>query len=212
MGQKVNPLLYRLGVTAVWKSKWYGKNEKYKEYLKEDHRIRKFVREKLAKAAVSDILVERSVNKISVIIFAARPGVIIGRAGSGIEEIKKQLKTLVSARSELRLEIQEVKHPDANAIIVGQNIAEQIQKRTPFRRTLKQAIERVMQNKEVKGVKIMVSGRLDGNEIARREWLAKGKIPLQTLRSNIDFARVNAYTTYGVVGIKIWIYKGEVVL
>jgi len=211
MGQKVNPLSYRMGVTATWKSKWYGKNEKYKEYLQEDHKIREFVREKLAKAAIADIIIERSVNKVSVIIFAGRPGIIIGRAGSGIEEIKKQLKTLLKAKTELRLEIQEVKHPEANAILVGQNIAEQIEKRTAYRRALKQAIEKVMQSKEVKGVKIMLSGRLDGNEIARREWLAKGKIPLQTLRSNIDFARVNAYTTYGVIGIKIWIYKGEVV-
>lgn len=211
MGQKVNPLSYRMGVTATWKSKWYGKNAKYKEYLQEDHAIREFVREKLAKAAIADVIIERSVNKVSVIIYAGRPGIIIGRAGSGIEEIKKQLKTLLKSKTELRLEIQEVKHPEINAVLVGQTIAEQIEKRTAYRRALKQAIERVMQNKEVKGVKIMFSGRLDGNEIARREWLAKGKIPLQTLRSNIDFARVNAYTTYGVIGIKIWIYKGEVI-
>lgn len=210
MGQKVNPLSYRLGITINWKSRWYGKKKNYKEYLKEDFAIRKFVKDKLAKAAVADVVIERSLNVISVIILAGRPGVIIGRAGSGIEEFKKQLKSLLKTKSELKIEIQEAKHSEANATIVGQMIAEQIEKRTPFRRVIKQAIEKVMQNKEVKGVKVMVSGRLDGNEIARREWLAKGKIPLQTLRSNIDFARVNAYTTFGVIGIKVWIYKGEV--
>ncbi|MBU2264567.1 30S ribosomal protein S3, partial [Patescibacteria group bacterium] len=173
---------------------------------------------KLTKAGVDKIEIERSANFLSVIIVAARPGLIIGRGGSGVEDLKKEIKSLLArklkkaVKMDLRLTIEEVKDAEIRASIVAQGIAEQIEKRLPFRRVLKQTIERVAQSRDVQGVKIMMGGRLDGNEIARHEWLRKGRIPLQTLRADIDYAQVTAFTTYGTVGIKVWIYKKEEVV
>ena len=214
MGHKVHPFSFRLGVISDWKSRWCN-SKNYKKYLKQDVELRRFLEKKLAKAAVEDIIIERSANLITVNIFSGRPGVIIGRGGTGADELKEKIKDRINRGSnddnlEVKVNIREVRYPEANAKLVGQSIAEQIEKRTPFRRTLKKAIERVMQNKEVKGVKVSIAGRLDGAEMSRREWLSEGKIPLQTLRSNVDFSQVNAYTTYGVIGIKVWVYKGEV--
>ena len=214
MGHKVHPFCFRLGVINDWKSRWCN-SKNYKKYLKQDIELRRFLEKKLIKAAVEDIIIERSTNLMTVNIFSGRPGVIIGRGGTGADELREKIKEKINRDSaddvlEVRVNIKEVKHPDTSAKLVGQSIAEQIEKRTPFRRTLKKAIERVMQNREVKGVKVSISGRLDGAEMSRREWLSEGKIPLQTLRSNVDFAQVVASTTYGVIGIKVWIYKGEV--
>ena len=214
MGHKVHPFCFRLGVINDWKSRWCN-SKNYKKYLKQDIELRRFLEKKLAKAAVEDIIIERSTNLITVNIFSGRPGVIIGRGGTGADELKDKIKEKINRDSaddvlEVRVNIKEVKNPDASAKLTGQSIAEQIEKRTPFRRVLKKAIEKVMQNREVKGVKVSISGRLNGAEMSRREWLSEGKIPLQTLRSNVDFAQVVANTTYGVIGIKVWIYKGEI--
>jgi len=214
MGQKVHPVAFRLGLTQNWKSRWFSK-KKYQEFLREDYLIRTFLAEKVMKAGLDKIEIERSVNSVNVIIFVARPGLIIGRGGAGIEELKAGIKSLLHRKmklplkTELRLAVEELKGSETRAAIIGQGIAEQIEKRIPFRRTMKQAIERVSGSKDVQGVKIMIKGRLDGNEIARQEWLRKGRIPLQTLRANVDYASITAYTTYGTIGIKVWVYKKE---
>jgi small subunit ribosomal protein S3 len=186
--------------------------------LKEDVKIRDFLFQKLNKMGVGKIEIERASNSVKIVIHTARPGLIIGRGGTGIEQLREQLKRHLSKGShllkkknqELRLEVEEIKQSESHATIIAQSIADQLEKRLPYRRVLKQALQRTTQNKEVLGVKIMIKGRLDGAEIARKEWLAKGRIPLQTLRANIDFGISTAHTTYGTVGVKVWIYKGEV--
>lgn len=214
MGQKVNPTAFRLGITQNWKSRWMTKT-KYQEFLKEDFFIRNFLTKKLAKAGVDKIEIERSANSTNVIINAARPGLIIGRGGSGIEDLKKELKqyvfrkTKTVLKNDLRLSVEEVKGAESRAAVIAQNMVEQIEKRIQYRRVMRQALERLLQNKDVQGAKVMLGGRLDGNEIARHEKLYKGKIPLQTLRANIDYAQATAYTTYGTVGIKVWVYKKD---
>ncbi len=214
MGQKVNPVAFRLGGTQNWKSHWFT-TKQFQELLKEDYLIRNFLTAKLVKAGVDRIEIERSANFVEVIIQAARPGLIIGRGGSGIEDLKKEVKSMLfrklkkPLKMDLRLAVEEVKDAEIRAAVIAQGIAEQIEKRIPFRRVLRQTIERVAQSRDVRGVKIMMGGRLDGNEIARREWLKKGSIPLQTMRADIDFAQVTAFTTYGTIGIKVWVYKKE---
>jgi len=215
MGQKVNPVVFRIGHTEDWKSRWYSKR-KYQNFLKQDIKLRVLLMEKLKNAGVDRIEIERSANSMNIIIKTSRPGIIIGRGGGGVEQIREEAKKLIAkeallgaGKTEIRVEIEEVKSPDSHAPVVAQNIAEQIERRIPYRRVLKQTMEKIMQSKEVEGAKIMMKGRLDGAEIARREWLAKGKIPLQTLRAKIDYATATAYTTYGTVGIKVWIYTGE---
>lgn len=214
MGQKVNPVAFRLGGVQNWKSRWFT-TKRYQEFLKEDYLIRNFLLAKLIKAGVDRIDIERSANFLEVIIQAARPGLIIGRGGSGIEDLKKAIKSLLHRKLgkplkiDLKLSIEELKNAEIKAAPVAQGIAEQIEKRLPFRRVMKQAVERISQSRDVLGVKVMIGGRLDGNEIARREWLRKGRIPLQTLRADIDFAQTTAFTTYGTIGIKVWIYRKE---
>ena len=204
MGQKVHPIVFRLGGTQTWRSRWFDRKN-YQKFLAQDVTLRGFLMNRLKPAGIDKIEIERQVNNINVIIYAARPGMIVGRGGAGVEDLKKTVKALlakkfkISGEIDLRLSVEEVKNPD-----------DQIEKRLPFRRTMKQALERVLQSKGVEGVKIMIKGRLDGNEIARKEWSAKGRIPLQTLRADIDYASATAYTTYGTVGIKVWIYKGEI--
>jgi len=214
MGQKVNPVSFRLGGTQNWKSRWFT-TKQFQEFLKEDFLIRDFLTKKLAKAGVDRVEIERSANSLEVVVQAARPGLIIGRGGSGIEDLRKEVNSLLSrklkkpAKNNLRLSVEEVKNAEIRASVVAQNIVEQIEKRMPFRRVLRQSIERVAQSRDVQGAKIMMSGRLDGNEIARREWLRKGSIPLQTIRADIDYAQATAFTTYGTIGIKVWVYKKE---
>lgn len=207
MGQKVNPKAFRLGGLVTWNSQWFSKKN-YRRFLQQDVELRDYILKELKEAAVEKVIIERSPNLINIIIHTARPGIIIGRGGEGIELLKRTLKNKL--KQDIRLEIQEIRNPDASAKLVAQNVAEQLSRRIPFRRVLKQTIDRVSQNKEVEGIKIAVAGRLDGSEMSRREWLSKGKIPLHTLRADIDFGKAEAQTTYGVIGIKVWIYKGEV--
>lgn len=219
MGQKINPHSYRLGVIENWKSRWMPKKS-FKEFLMEDEVIRNTIMKKIGSAGVSRIHIERTANSCRVHIKAAKPGLIIGRGGSGIELLGKAIESaLVKLRTKeklparktvLNLNVEELKRTEVAAGNIAQNIAWDLENRLPFRRTIKKAIENNMQNREVKGIKVRVSGRLDGSEIARREWLAKGKLPLQTLRADIDYGEATAHTTYGTIGVKVWVYKGEV--
>ena len=212
MGHKVNPKSFRIKETADWLSKgFYGK--KIPKYLAEDFKIREFLNKKLKSFGVEKIETERVANKTNIIISTARPGLIIGRGGEGVEIIKREVISLVQIspkdKREIRIEIREIKNPWESAGLVGQWIAQQIEKRMPFRRVLKQAIAKVIVNKGVQGVRVEVAGRLDGAEIARTEWLRQGRLPRNTIRADIDFSRFEAHCTYGRVGIKVWIYKGE---
>ncbi len=210
MGQKVNPKAFRLGQTQTWASKWFAKKD-YAEFLKEDILVRKFLKKKLKDAGIDKISIERSPTEITIIIEAARPGIIIGRGGSGIEEIKKDIlgKFLKSVKQNVKINIQEVDNPNLSAANIVYHISQDIEKRMPFRRVMKQSIDKVMKA-GAEGVKVILAGRLNGVEIARTETLFQGKIPLHTLRANIDYSRGVANTTYGTIGIKVWIYKGDV--
>jgi small subunit ribosomal protein S3 len=211
MAHKVHPKIYRIKDITNWNSRGFYK--KFPAFLEEDFKIREFLKKRLKEAGLSNIEIERSLGKINIIINTARPGLIIGRAGSGVEELKKEIEKIIpfsnKEKKEIKIEIREIKNPWSSASLVGQWIAGQIEKRIRFRRVLKQALEKIMTSKEVKGARIEVSGRLDGAEIARREWLKRGRLPRQTLRADIDYSENRAYCTYGVVGIKVWIYKGE---
>lgn len=211
MARKVTPISFRLGITKPWKSKWFSKPTKnYKQFLVQDIKIRDFILKKLRHAAIEKVEIGRSPEAVTIDIFTSRPGIIIGRGGEGVEKLKSEIERMLPPKIKVNINIQEVKTPEASAKIVAFLTAEQLEKRISYRRVMKQALDRAMQALGVKGVKIMFSGRLDGAEIARSEWLSKGKLPLHTLRAEIDFAREEAHTTYGVVGIKVWIYKGEV--
>ena len=211
MAHKVHPKAYRLKELSSWNSRWFEK-KKFHRYLEEDFKIRDFLDKKIGKLGIEKIEIERFAGKITIIISTARPGLIIGRGGEGVEQLKKLLEKKVlkkEAKRELKIEIKEVKDPWSSAVLAGQWIAQQIEKRVPHRRVLKQAIEKIMSVKDNKGVRVEMAGRLEGSEIARREWLQRGKLPRQTIRADIDYAQSNAYCTYGVIGIKVWIYKGE---
>ena len=211
MGNKVHPTGIRLGITTNWQSRWFGSKKTYREQLRKDIEIRGFIVTKWKAAAIASVEIERRANAVRLIIHTARPGVLIGRGGTGIEDLTRATKKRFFAgqKVDLKVDVQEVKSPEANAMLVGQQVAEQLEKRTPFRRVLKSMLDQVEANKTVQGVKIEICGRLGGAEMARREWLSRGKIPLHTLRADIDFACAEARTTYGVIGIKTWIYKGE---
>jgi len=212
MGHKVNPVGLRLGITQDWKSKWFSKRD-YNKNLKQDIEIRLEVMKKWKAAFIGEVEIERSQAAVKIIIKTARPGVLIGRGGSGVEDIKHYIQNTFfksDRKGDLRIEIQEIKNFEENAMIVAQNVAEQLEKRIPFRRAMKMMLEQAMKNSTIKGVKIEMSGRLGGAEMSRREWLSKGTLPLHTLRANIDFARATAFTTYGAIGVKAWLYKGEV--
>ena len=208
MGQKVNPHGIRVGVIKGWNTQWYADKKNFSVFLKEDYVIRQFIKEKYYAAAISKITIERAANRISVTIHTARPGVLIGKAGSEIEVIKKDLSKIATGK-QIGINIIEVKKPDCDAQLVAESIAAQLEKRASFRRCMKQAISRAMRL-GAKGVKAMVSGRLDGAEIARTEQYHEGSIPLQTLRADIDYGVATARTTFGAIGIKVWVYKGEV--
>lgn len=208
MGQKVNPHGIRVGVIKGWDTQWYADKKNFSLFLKEDYEIRKFVKEKYYTAAISRITIERAANRIAVTIHTARPGVLIGKQGSEIEVIKKDLSKIAPGK-QIGINIIEVKKPDCDAQLVAESIAAQLEKRASFRRCMKQAISRAMRL-GAKGVKAMVSGRLDGAEIARSEHYHEGSIPLQTLRADIDYGFAVARTTFGAIGVKVWIYKGEV--
>ncbi len=212
MGHKINPINLRMGITQDWRSKWFSKKE-YQKNLKQDIELRLDVMKKWKAAFIAEVEIERSPAAIKIIIKTARPGVLIGRGGSGVEDIKRYIQDTFFKRSRsvnLRIEIQEIKNFEESAMILAQNVAEQLEKRTPFRRVMKMTLEQAMKNSLIKGVKIEMSGRLGGAEMSRREWLSKGTLPLHTLRANIDFAKATARTTYGAIGVKAWLYKGEV--
>lgn len=214
MSHKVHPVMYRIPFSADWSSRWF-QLKKTKQFLEEDMYIREFLRKAFLKALVESIEIERYAKQVKIIVRAARPGIIIGRGGSGVEEVKQRLERFVIRKTRkkdagvIKIEIHEVRKADSSAAIVGRMIAEQIERRLPFRRIMKSTLEKIMADKEVKGAKLEFSGRLGGSEIARREWLAKGQLPLTTLRAHIDYAKDEALCTYGKIGIKVWIYKGE---
>lgn len=210
MGHKVNPTGIRLGITTTWKSRWFGKKD-YRSNLREDIEMRQFVLARWKAAAIASLDIERSANVVRVIIQTSRPGVLIGRGGTGIEDLTRVVKTRFFAgkKMSLKIEIQEVRNFEESASLVAQQVAEQLERRMPFRRILKGMLDQVEKNKNVKGVKIELSGRLGGAEMSRREWLSRGTIPLHTLRADIDFSKATATTTYGAIGVKVWVYKGE---
>lgn len=206
MGQKIHPHLMRLGVTSGWKARWLD-TKNYAKLLLSDYNIRKITNAKLKRAA-SDLEIERVGNDVNLIIWTSRPGVIIGRGGAGVEELKKALKPYVLVGN-LNVNIQEIRNPDISAAVIANNIVEQIEKRIPFRRAIKQAIESAKQSK-AQGVRIVIAGRLNGAEIARREVFSFGKVPLHTIKYFIDYAFKTAYTTYGTIGVKVWVLPPEV--
>lgn len=211
MGQKIHPVGFRMGISATWKSRWFAKADKYKQFVLQDIQIRDLLMKKLRPAGIQSVEIERAVNKLKVIIFVSRPGVLIGRGGSGLTELKKFLLSELNIKDENSLEIvpMELKSQDLSAYLVAQSVAEQLAKRLPAQRVMNQAIDRVMRA-GAKGVRIALSGRIGGAEIARREWKASGTMPLHTLRADIDFSVYPALTKSGFVGVKVWINKGEV--
>ncbi len=206
MGQKVNPKSFRLGTSADWNVRWFGGGD-YAALLTEDAKIRDYLDQKLARSSLDSIHLERSKNQLTLTLNAARPGVIIGRGGAGIETLRKDLAKLTTAK--LQVNIEEVDQPDLSARVVAETVATQLEKRIAFRRAMRQAIDRVMKA-GAKGVKIAVAGRLGGSEMARTQVQHDGKVPLHTIRANIDYGYVKAVTTHGTIGVKVWIYKGEV--
>lgn len=207
MGQKVNPVGLRVGVIRTWDSRWYAKGQQYYENLHEDIRLRNYLKAKLKHAGVAKIEMERAAKKIKIIIFTARPGVVIGKKGTGIDSLKADVQKLTP--NEVFLSIQEVRKPDLDAQLVAESIALQLEKRISWRRALKKAIAAAIKG-GVRGIKIRVSGRLDGAEIARSEWYNEKSVPLHTLRADIDYGTAEALTTYGIIGLKVWIYKGDI--
>ena len=206
MGQKVNPIGLRLGIVKTWESKWYtGKN--YSDYILEDYNIRKFIKKKLYHAGISKIEIERSSKRVRLRIFTSRPGIVIGKKGSEISQLKKELDKIIP--NEILIDIQEVRKPEIDAQLVAENIALQIIRRVAFRRAMKRGVSSAMRF-GAKGVKIICSGRLGGAEMARTEWYKEGRVPLHTLRADIDYGFIEANTTYGIVGVKVFIFKGEI--
>ncbi|KKT28431.1 MAG: 30S ribosomal protein S3 [Candidatus Yanofskybacteria bacterium GW2011_GWA1_44_21] len=208
MGQKTSPTAFRVGITKDWYSRWFSA-KKYIPFLKDDVSVRSFLVRKLKGMSVDRIEIERGTDMLNIIVYTSRPGLIIGRGGGGIEDLKKALQRVLKNKVSVRIEIQEIKSPESSAAIMAESIVEQIEKRIPYRRIMKQTLAKMMANKQVKGAKIYIGGRLDGAEIARAEHLEEGNLPLQTLRADIDYAKATAMTTFGTIGIKVWIYKGE---
>ena len=207
MGQKINPIGLRLGINRGWDSTWFAKKKDFGRYLIEDFKIRNYIKKNIVNSGVSEIIIERSSKKCTVSIHTSRPGFVIGKKGADIEKIKKNISKITSG--DVTVNIKEIKKPELNANLVAENIAQQLVKRIAYRRAMKRAMQATMRL-NAKGIKVMLSGRLAGNEIARTEWLRDGSIPSHTLRADIDYAEAEALTTYGIIGIKVWIYKGEI--
>ena len=217
MSHTVHPYAHRLGIIRDWKSRWFAGRGKYQENLKSDILLREFLAKKFRGMYVADVNIERNEKAVRVIIATSRPGVIIGRQGEGAVKLKAEILSFMQKNGgklnkgqDLKIDIEEIRSPESNAAIVAYMIAEGLEKRLPFRRVMKQMIEKVLANRDVKGVRIFLGGRLGGAEMARVEDMKKGQVPLQTLRADIDFAREKAHMTYGDIGIKVWIYKGEI--
>jgi small subunit ribosomal protein S3 len=210
MGQKVNPVAIRLGITREWTSKWYAGKKEFPGHVHTDFRVREFLRKRLADASVSRILIERAANKVNITIETARPGIVIGKKGEDIEKLRTDIAKLLSKpMQDVRVNIAEIRKPELDAQLVADGIAQQIEKRVMFRRAMKRAVMSTMRSGAL-GVKVRLSGRLNGSEIARTEWSREGRIPLHTFRADIDYGLAEARTTYGVIGVKVWIFKGEV--
>jgi len=209
MGQKVHPYIQRIGFIKTWKSQWFAKKDQYRKFIEEDYRIRKFIKDNYKQAAISNIVIERLSDKVKVIVYTARPGVLIGRGGTEIKRIIDEVGNITS--KEAIVESREIEKPELEAQLVAENIAFQIQKRIAYRRAVKRAIEQAMAA-GAEGIKIIVSGRLAGAEISRSETYKEGKVPLQTLRADIDYGFAESLTTYGLIGVKVWIYKGDALL
>jgi len=208
MGKKVHPYSLRIGVTVPWRSRWYAEGEKYVVNLHQDLKIKKMIHSTLNDAGIADIHIERYADQITITIFTSRPGIVIGRQGSTLDALKDKIRILLQIRG-VDLKVEEIRKPEINAALIGNLVARQVKKRIPYRRCCKQAIEKAMES-GVKGCKIRVSGRLNGAEIARSEIFIQGRIPLHTIRANIDYAKEACSTTYGKIGIKVWVYKGDV--
>ena len=207
MGQKVNPVGLRLGINRSWESIWYAKKDQYGKLLIEDHKIREYIKKNIVNSGVSQVIIERTSKKCIISIYTSRPGFVIGKKGSDIEKIKKNLSKISS--TEISLNIKEIKKPELNAYLVAENIAQQLVKRIAYRKAMKRAMQSTLRL-GAKGIRVCLSGRLAGNEIARSEWLREGSVPLHTFRAEVDYAEAEALTTYGIIGVKVWIYKGEV--
>ena len=207
MGQKVNPIGFRLGINRGWDSVWFSKKREFGKLLIEDYKIREYVKKNVVNSGVSQVLIERTSKKCIVSIYTSRTGFVIGKKGSDIDKIKKSLSKI--SDTEVSLNIKEVKKPETNSYLVAENIAQQLVKRISFRRAMKRAMQSALRL-GARGIKVAVSGRLGGNEIARTEWLRDGSIPAHTLRADIDYAEAEALTTYGIIGVKVWVYKGEI--
>nr|YP_010902720.1 ribosomal protein S3 [Hypnea nidulans]WCH54575.1 ribosomal protein S3 [Hypnea nidulans] len=208
MGQKTHPLCFRLGINQTHKSAWYVPMKKYSSLLKEDHYIRKIIKYKLNNASICLIKINRKVDQIEIDIHTARPGIVLGKMGTGIEELKQQLKQKILLHKQIRINVIEITEPDSEATLIGEFITQQLEKRIAFRRAIRQGIQR-SQKTNIQGIKIQISGRLNGAEIARSEWVREGRVPLQTLRANIDYSYRTAQTIYGILGVKVWLFKGE---
>ena len=210
MGQKVNPLGIRLGITRDWTSRWYAGKKQFPINVFTDFRVRKFLKARLSEASVSRVLIERAAKKVNITIQTARPGIVIGKKGEDIEKLRQETaKLLGMSVSDVRLNIAEIRKPELDSQLVADSIAQQIEKRVMFRRAMKRAVMSTMRSGAL-GVKVRVSGRLNGGEIARTEWYREGRIPLHTFRADIDYGLAESHTTYGVIGVKVWIFKGEV--
>ena len=210
MGQKVHPTGFRLGIATDWTSKWYADSADFADFLDEDLKIREFLKKKLAQAAVSRIQISRPAKAVAVTIHTARPGIIIGKKGEDIERLRIEVASLVSVHiNNVKISIEEIRKPELDAQLVAEGIASQLERRVMFRRAMRRSVTNAMRI-GAEGIKINVSGRLNGAEIARNEWYREGRVPLHTLRANVDYGFAEALTTYGILGVKVWIYKGEV--
>lgn len=209
MGQKTHPLGFRINITQQHRSLWYSRRHKYAKLLEEDHIIRSHILKKLKNASIITIQINRKLDQVELEIKTARPGIILGKAGVGIENLSHEIYTKLKSQSQIRINVVEATEPDREASIIAEFISQQLEKRVAFRRAIRQAIQRA-QKASIKGIKIQVSGRLNGAEIARSEWIREGRVPLQTLRADIDYSYKRAQTTYGTLGIKVWLFKGEI--
>ncbi|MGB5959609.1 MAG: 30S ribosomal protein S3 [Coleofasciculaceae cyanobacterium] len=210
MGQKIHPIGFRLGITQEHRSRWFADSKRYPEVLQEDYKIRQYVEEKLNNAGISEIRIERKADQIDLEVHTARPGVVVGRGGSGIENLRTGLQAALGSSRQIRINVIEVARVDADAGLIAEYIAQQLERRVSFRRVVRQAIQRA-QRADVQGIKIQVSGRLNGAEIARTEWTREGRVPLHTLRADIDYDYRTAKTIYGILGVKVWVFKGEII-
>ncbi len=207
MGQKVQPIGFRLGIVKDWTAKWYGNKQQYADFLTTDMKVRAFLEKRLKNAAISKIVIERPSQNMNITLYTARPGIVIGKKGEDIDKLRKELGKMVDMP--VQIGVEEIRKPEMDAKLVAENIAQQLEKRVMFRRAMKRSMQNTMRL-GAEGIKIMISGRLNGAEIARTEWVRDGRVPLHTLRADIDYGTAEALTTYGIIGIKVWIFKGEV--